>query len=242
MKKLVIIIFLLFSIPALSQTTEEDGKNMIKLNLSAFVFKGFNLQYERQVSKKVTIAAGYGLIPVSSIPFKSYLQKEVYIPNVDVSSYRAGNSVFTPEVRFYVGKKGAFHGFYLAPYTRLGFYKINGPVRYSNSLGEDRNAHFSGKFTAITGGLLIGSAWRISGRFYFDWWIVGASFGGEKGNFTTIAALTPDDQASLKKNLNSISLEGVQLTSAVNGNGAIIKTSGSMVGLRGLGINFGMRF
>lgn len=236
----IFFIVCLFSLPALSQTTE--GKNMVKFNVSALVFKGFNLQYERQVSSKVTVALGYGMIPVSSIPFKSYIKDQVYIPNVNLSDYRAGTSVFTPEVKYYFGKKGAFHGFYLAPYARIGYYKINGPIVYSNSSGQNQPANFSGNFTAITGGLLTGSSWQLSDKFYLDWWIAGASFGGENGKFTAVTALTASDQESLRKNLNSISLAGVKLTSEVNNNGAIVKTSGSMVGLRGLGINIGFRF
>ena len=115
---ITIIISLCGSSPVFSQQTE--GKNIAKINVSAFVFKGFHLQYERQLSHKVTVALGYGIIPVSSIPFKSYIKKQVYIPNVDIGQYRSGTSVITPEVRYYFGKKGAFHGFYLAPYARIG--------------------------------------------------------------------------------------------------------------------------
>ena len=240
MQKAVIIITLLFSLPAFAQETE--GKNFVKVNLSALVFKGFHLQYERQVSRKVTVALGYGMIPVSSIPFKSYIKKQVYIPNADVGEYRAGTSVFTPEVRYYFGKKGAFHGFYLAPYARIGYYKINGPIVYSNASNEDQHVDFSGKFHAITGGILIGSSWQLSDKFYLDWWIAGASFGGESGKFNAATALSPDDQKALKKSLDSVSFTGVTLTSEVNSTGAIVKSSGSMVGVRGLGVNIGFRF
>ncbi|MEJ7683283.1 MAG: DUF3575 domain-containing protein [Segetibacter sp.] len=224
----------------MSQTIE--GKNMGKVNLSAFVFKGFNLQYERQVSPKVTVALSYGIIPLSTISFKSYIKNQVYNPDVNIGDYRLGTSIFTPEVRYYLGKKGAFHGFYLAPYIRIGSYKIEGPIAYFNSEGAKQNANFKGKFNNITGGLMIGSSWQLSERFYLDWWIAGASFGGERGNFTAATQLTPDDQVSLKRKLESISLLGITIKSEVNSNGAIVKTSGSMVGVRGLGINFGIRF
>lgn len=240
MQKVIIIITLLFSLPAFSQKTE--GKNLVKVNLSAFVFKGFHVQYERQVSHKVTVALNYGMIPVSAIPFKSYIKKQVYIPNVDISEYRAGTSVLTPEVRYYFVKKGAFHGFYLAPYARIGFYKINGPIVYSNSSNQNQHADFSGKLHTVTGGLLAGSSWQLSNKIYLDWWIAGASFGGESGKFTAETALSADDQKALKKTLDSVSLTGVSLTSEVNSNGAIVKSSGNMVGIRGLGINIGFRF
>ena len=240
MPKVIIIIILLFSLPAFSQ--EPEGKNLVKVDLSALVFKGFHLQYERQVSHKVTVALGYGMIPVSSIPFKSYIKKQVYIPNVDISEYRAGTSVFTPEVRYYFGKKGAFHGFYLAPYARIGYYKINGPIVYSNSSNEDQHADFSGKLHMVTGGLLIGSSWQLSEKFYLDWWVAGASFGGESGKFNAVTQLSEDDQKALKKSIESVSLKGITLTSEVNSSGAIVKSSGNIVGIRGLGINVGFRF
>lgn len=240
MQKTIVLITLLFSIPALSQTM--DGKNQVKLNLSAFVFKGFNLQYERQVSAKVTVALGYGMIPESAIPFKSYVKKQVYIQDVNIADFRLGTSVITPEARYYFSEKGAFHGFYLAPYARFGSYKIKGPVLYSDASGLKKSADFAGKLHTITGGLMAGYNWQLSYRFYFDLWIAGGSFGGENGTFTTNAQLPASDQESLKRKLESISLKGITLTSEVNNNGAVVKTSGSIPGVRGLGINVGIRF
>ncbi len=240
LKNIPVLIALLFSLPAFPQTIE--GKNMAKLNLSSLAFKGFNLQYERQVSQKVTVALSYGMIPSSSVPYKSYIEKNVYIPNVNVAEFSLGTYIFTPEVRYYFGRKGAFHGFYLAPYSRIGIYKINGPVVYINNANTKEDAFFAGKLTAITGGILAGSSWQLSERFYLDCWIAGGSFGGESGKFTTRVQLSAGDQASLKKELESISLSGITLTSEVNNNGAIVTSSGSTLGLRGLGINFGIRF
>ncbi len=239
-KKICAFLALLSSLPVMSQTME--GKNMGKVNLSAFAFKGFNLQYERQVSPKVTVGLSYSAIPLSTIAFKSYIKKQVYNPDINIADYRLGTSIFTPEVRYYFGKKGAFHGFYLAPYVRIGSYKIEGPIAYSNSNGAKENADFEGKFNSITGGLMIGSSWQLSDRFYLDWWIAGASFGGERGNFTAATQLTNGDQASLKRKLESVSLAGITIKSEVNSSGATVTTSGSMVGVRGLGINLGIRF
>lgn len=240
LKNLPGFITLLFSLPALTQTIE--GKNLVKFNLSSLAFKGFNLQYERQVSQKVTVAISYSMVPLSSIPYKSYITKQVFVPDININDYRLGTYIFTPEVRYYFGKKGAFHGFCLAPYARIGSYKIKGPVVYSASAGSKENADFAGNLKTITGGIMAGSSWQLSDRFYLDLWIVGISYGGENGKFTTTAQLSESDQASLKRNLESISLSGIKLTSEVNSNGAIVSSSGGIVGLRGLGINFGIRF
>ena len=240
LKNLPGFIILLFSLPAISQTNEQ--RNLIKLNLSSLAFKGFNLQYERQVGPKVTVAFGYGMIPMSSIPYKSYITKQVFIPNVDINNFRLGTYVFTPEARYYFGKKGAFHGFYLAPYARISSYKIKGPVVYSNNDGSKQNAEFSGKFTTIMGGIMAGSSWQLSDKFYLDIWFAGISYGAESGKFTNNLPLSPADQSSLKKQLESISFSGITLKSEVNSNGATVTTSGGIVGIRALGINFGIRF
>lgn len=239
-KKLLFPISLLFSLSSMAQTTE--GKNLVKLNLSSLAFKGFNLQYERQVSEKVTVALSYSMIPMSSIPYRSYIEKEVYIPDINIDDYHLGTYIFTPEVRYYFGKKGAFKGFYLAPYARIGIYKIEGPVIYSNNAGEKENADFSGKLKTFTGGIMAGYSWQLSGRFYLDLWIAGGSYGAESGKFTTTVQLSPDDQASLKRKLESISLSGITLASEVNSNGAVVTSSGGIAGIRGLGVNFGIRF
>lgn len=238
-KKLMCFFTLLFSLPALAQTIEK--KNEIKLNFSSVAFKGFNVQYERQVAEKITVALSYGMVPNSSIPYKSYIEKQIFIPDVNIGDFSLGTHIFTPEARYYFGEKGAFHGFYLASYARIGNYKIKGPIAYSNN-GTKDYAEFAGRLTTITGGIMAGSSWQLSEKFYIDWWIAGVSFGGESGRLANTSRLSESDQASLKRKIESISISYTKLTSDVNSNGAIVNTSGSIVGLRGLGINLGIRF
>lgn len=240
MKNILSLLALAFSLPGLAQDIE--GKNMGKINLSAFAFKGFNLQYERQVGRRITVALGYGMIPKSTIGFKSYIENQIDDPDVQVGDFRLGTSILTPEARYYFGKNGAFHGFYLGPYLRFGSYKIAGPVSYTSSTNSKRSTIFDGKLNTITGGILIGSSWHLSKRFYLDWWILGASYGGANGNLVAVTSLTPSEQESLRNEINDISVAGTEITADVNANGATVKTTGSMVGVRGLGINFGVRF
>jgi hypothetical protein len=240
LKKWLGFLALISGLPVFAQTTE--GKNMVKLNFSSLAFKGFNVQYERQVSQKMTVALSYGMIPFSTIPYKSYIKNEVFIPDVNLSDFNLGTSIFTPEVRYYFGKKGAFHGFYIAPYARISSYRIKGPISYSAASGAKEDADFEGKLKTITGGIMIGSSWHISDKLYIDWWIAGASIGGENGKYTASLQLSSQDQASLKKTLDSISLSGITLQSEVNADSAIIRSSGTMLGLRGFGLNLGFRF
>ncbi|MCW3106203.1 MAG: hypothetical protein JWQ09_709, partial [Segetibacter sp.] len=161
---------------------------------------------------------------------------------VNVSDFRLGTSIFTPEVRYYFGKKGAFHGFYLAPYARFGTYNIAGPIQYSTSNNARRSALFDGKLNTITGGLMMGSSFKLSNKLYLDWWIIGASIGGANGDLNAVTQLTSDEQSSLKNALDDLDIPFTEIQSQVNSNGATVTTTGSMVGVRGLGINLGFRF
>lgn len=239
-RKLTIVLAMLFTLPALSQTTV--GKNLAKINLSAFALKGFNVQYERQVGKKVTVALGYSKIPTSTLALKGYYENQIDHPNVDISQFKLGTSIFTPEVRYYFSKKGAFNGFYLAAYSRLSNYDLKGPVNYTTSLNVKRSTLFNGSLKAYTFGLLAGASFKLSHKLYLDWWIIGSSIGGANGNFKADTPLTEPERVSLERELESLDIPYTKTKSQVTNSGAIVTTTGSMVGFRGLGINLGIRF
>src|SRR6476619_7238044 len=107
LKNFIVLIALACGFPAISQ--DNEGSNMAKVNLSAFAFKGLNLQYERKVTHGITVGLAYGKIPTSGIPYKSVFEKLIDDPNVIVGDFRVGTSIFTPEIRFYFSERGAFH-------------------------------------------------------------------------------------------------------------------------------------
>lgn len=242
MKRIHLSLLLMLAISLNVRSQDFKGKNMFKVNLSSFALGGFHLQYERQIARKITVALGYGSIPTSTIPFKSFIEKQINDPSINVADFRLGTSVITPEIRFYTGKKGAFHGLYFAPYARIGSYNIAGPIKYSSTATGQRTAIFDGKINTVTGGLLIGSNFSLSKRLYLDWWISGASIGGATGNLSTITQLTTEEQTSIKRALDNVDIPFTKIQSQVNSNGAVVTTNGTMVGIRGLGINFGFRF
>lgn len=236
---LPVLVFLSY-LPAKSQIIE--GKNMAKVNLSAFVGKGFGLQYERQIGKRLTVALGYSKIPTSNIAFKSFIESQIDDPDIKIGDFKLGTSIFTPEVRYYLGKKGAFHGFYLAPYGRFGRYNLQGPITYTTSTNTKRDLVFTGSLNSATGGLMLGSSFNLFKRLFLDWWIIGGSIGSANGNFIAQTPLSESEQRSLREELESIDVAFTSIKSTVNSSGATIITSGTMVGVRGLGINLGIRF
>jgi hypothetical protein len=239
-KQIALFAFIIILLSAVTHAQTATRKNMAKLNLSSFAFKGFNLQYERQVSRGITVAFGYGSIPKSTIAFQSSIEDAIDDPGVNVGNFQLGTSVLTPEVRFYVGKRGAFHGFYFAPYARISTYNMAVPVEINST--PRRTVLFDGKLNNATGGLLLGSNFQLSKSLYLDWWILGGSVGSGKGNLVAATALSPMEQSTLRQQLEDIDIPMTTIESEVNSNGAKIRTTGTMFGARGLGINLGIRF
>lgn len=214
---------------------------MVKVNIPALAFKSINLQYERQLGKKFTAALSFSTIPKSSIAFQSLFDDLSGNTSIDFRYLKLGTTIFTPEVRWYFGKAGAFHGFYVAPYVRIASYNIDGPINFTAGAGP-RTALFTGKMHAITGGVMIGSNFILSKRMYLDWWIAGAGFGGANGSFEAITSLNNNERAGLKGALDNLKIPFTTLTNEVTPNGATVYTSGAMAGIRGLGLCIGIRF
>lgn len=217
--------------------------NIIKINLSSLVFKNISLQYERKVAKKISVALNVHSIPFGHLPFLSSIEKAIDDSNVPVNKLRLGSLGFTPEIRFYLGKKEAFRGFYFAPFLNITRYKIDLPVNYGNA---NTTAIFIGNVAATSGGLLLGAQWSLGKSIYLDWWILGPNYGGARGdlNFNSILSVTEQDElrteiADLKANG---SFTDVIESYSVNDKGAFINVKGPWAGLRGLGLNLGIQF
>lgn len=114
-----------------------EKKNIIKLNLMALPLKNFSFQYERVLSKHVSLALGVRTMPSSSLPFQS-----TFISIADVTdqqtidnlaAFKTSNFALTPELRFYLSKKGYGRGLYIAPYYRYAkFSSEELPVEYTS--------------------------------------------------------------------------------------------------------------
>jgi hypothetical protein len=227
---------------------EEPARNFIKLNLTSLVFKNYSLQYERVLNKTVSLAASFRTMPKTSIPFKSTILKQVGEDDPDteeiLESLRLNNVAFTPEVRFYVGKKGYGRGFYIAPFYRYAKFNINKfVVDYQSVANVEGNVNLSGDFSAHTGGILFGAQWALGRRLCLDWWILGPHYGGGSGTFAGITnkPLTQDEQNDVRRQLEDIDIPFTDKTVNVNANGASLTLDGPWAGIRA-GISFGIRF
>lgn len=226
----------------ITSTDKGVGNNIVKLNISALFLKGIGVQYEHKIGKRTSLALGFSAIPTSTLAFKSFWESRIDNDRVDINDFKVGTTIFTPELKYYFGGPGTFHGFYIAPYMRISHYNIEGPVRYNSSTNVQRVAIFSGSINSISGGILLGSNFKVGKKLYLDWWIIGGSMGSASGNVSARTPLDPDEQVGLKDALNNTDIPLTTIESEVNANGATVTSKGGIVGLRGLGINFGIRF
>ncbi len=225
----------------------QEAKNTIKTNVAGYVFRNFNLSYERAINKTFAINVGFGTMPKGSVPMlKSFIGDDAdqEIRDIEVSS-----TSFTIEPRIYLGKKYN-SGFYFAPYYR--YTKINvGNFVYEFSYDRDDNSerniamNMSGDITANSFGLMIGSQW-ILGRnqnWVIDWWIGGGHYGSSKGNISGLSntPLDAEDQALINDNLNGYDVPIIDYKAEVNSSGARVKINGPWAGLRS-GVSLGYRF
>jgi hypothetical protein len=187
----------------------KPSKNLIKVNLTSLALKNFSLQYERVLSKSISAAVSFSLMTERTIPSVNLLVKGVnmfageldaesedIIRNVLISSYSV-----TPEVRFYLGKKGYGTGFYTALFYRYGHYEVsNIAIPYTNDLEEDITINTGGTITSHTGGFLMGYQWALGKHMCLDWQMFGPHYGVSSGDFRGVPSspFSAQDQTDIE--------------------------------------------
>jgi len=246
MKQCFFFLFLIvYSFTASAQNENTDaipGKNIIKLNLPALALKNISVQYERAVARKITLATTVRFMPEGSIPLKNAvidLADDVDFKR-QINNLSIGNVAVIPEVRFYLGKKGAFRGFYVAPFASIARYNAKLLFEYDDA-GTTKNIPLDGSVNTITGGIMFGAQWKLSKRLYLDWWILGPNYGSSKGDIIGRKSLTPSEQQSVRDELAGFEVPLTEFTYVVDANGATVNFNGPWAGVRS-GICLGIRF
>ena len=232
-------LFLLVFISCLTFNGFAQNKNAIKVNLPALVIRNISVQYERQISPKSSVAIAFRTLPYGKLPFANTIADIVDNSYVQFDKMNVGSFGVTPEIRFYLSKKGAMRGFYLAPFANFSTYKSDLPIEFNNRTGS-----FNGKVSTITGGLQLGSQFRLSNSLSLDWWIIGPNYGGASGDMNFIGALSSSEQAELRTRLEEIKQDAplnIIESYTVTGNGASIQVKGPWAGVRG-GLNLAFHF
>ncbi|HEY8690207.1 MAG TPA: DUF3575 domain-containing protein [Chitinophagaceae bacterium] len=223
-----------------------EKKNILKINLPALAFKNISVQYERQVGKKSSVSINVHTIPFGQLPFQSAFKNLASNSGVQYDQFKLGSFGVVPEFRFYLGKKGNMHGFYIGPFLSISNYKMSLPISYTSGTST-KTGFFNGNLNAITGGIQFGAQFSLGKNVVLDWWLFGPNYGSASGtlNFAATSPLSQSDQDDLKTKLeqvkNDVPLNTIK-SYTVNANGASVVAKGPWGGLRGLGFSLGFRF
>ncbi len=221
-------------------------KNLLKLNLTALPLRNYSVQFERVLGKRVSIAVAYRNMPEGELPMKDFIIEQVGSEDQDavdaINSFTLSNYAITPEIRFYMGKKGYGRGFYIAPFFRNASYAGGNLLfKYNDDDNNEQSITLSGDIKANTVGLLLGAQWSLSKLLVLDWWIVGPHYGTSKGEFNGKTSLSLEEQEEVRQNLEDFDIPMVKKTVSVNANGAKMVVDGPWTGVRA-GISLGIKF
>lgn len=251
MKKLLILITIVGSTGILvaqekeseasKQESTVDGNSLLKINMLSLPLRNFSFSYEYKIAPKTTLGMGFRFMPKGGLPLQSSIANVIDDPNTEkqLDQFKTGNIAFTPEVRFYLGKE-AMRGFYIAPFARYSSYTASLPFEFDVN-GTAQTMPLSGNLNTLTGGLLIGAQWKLGGKLYLDWWMLGPQYGTAKGTLDGTKSLNLQEQQALRDELQKLEIPFAETTTTVDGNGAKLDIKGPWAGLRA-GLSLGVRF
>ncbi|HLW50159.1 MAG TPA: hypothetical protein VKZ78_04245 [Sphingobacteriaceae bacterium] len=260
-KYTLILIILVFSSVGGKAQAQADydradyDKNVVKLPVTPMIFNNFGLQYERMLSKKISLAVSGRYISGMSPIIRGRIESSIDDPTTvkDLNSLTLSGSGFTPEVRFYLGRHDGPRGFYIAPYASFSNYRIGlheFEVRLENDQVPDEHQgeltkkfDLDGKIKGFSGGLLFGAQWRLGKSVYLDWWFLGASYGSANGNLNAISSenLPQEWQDALRERLENLDVPLLKIDPSVHSKGVDSKISGPWAGIRS-GLSLGIKF
>ena len=238
--------------PAQEQKTDslsleyQAKKNIVKLSLTSLAFRNIHLQYERVLNKRISVSLSFSTIFEGEIPLLGSVENTIddaesfdKIKDVSLSYYSV-----TPEVRFYLGKKGFGKGFYLAPFYRNSKLTLDGvSFEYPTDEGGTSSISTSGSISGNTVGLLIGSQFNLGKSVVLDWWIVGPHYGSGSGTLNGVSSepFSAIERSALQTELNELDLPFVDETTEVSAQDIKVLFSGPWGGVRA-GLSLGFRF
>jgi hypothetical protein len=224
------------------------AKNFIKFNITSALIKNYSLQYERVISRSVSVAVTFRMMAVSGIPYSDNIIKRFDITDaktqVVIENTNVGNYAITPEIRFYTGKKRYGNGFYLGLFYRYGHYTINNAlIPYDTDGGDEVTLDTSGDVSSHTGGFMLGAQWALGKHICLDWWMLGPHFGVSSGDFTSLSSgpLSEVDQQDIADEINDIDIPMFKKTVTVTSDKVRMSFDGPWGGIRA-GLSLGVKF
>lgn len=244
--KILCLFLLMGAQDLLAQEIQKDSiqkinKNIAKINLIGF---SINAQYERIISKRFSISLSYKVLPSGKFLFRGLIPTTDPQARESLDNLIVSNSAITPEIRFYVGKKGYGQGFYIAPFFRNANYNGKGiSIDFTRDNGQPGSFNMEGKIKSNTYGLLFGAQWKLGKRTWLDWQILGPHYGSASGNIMgkSSVTLSSTERTSIENALKGIDIPFATENVVVNPSDAILSLTGPWAGLR-TGLSLGIGF
>lgn len=244
MKKLLFFVILLFLSAGWLKAQEKD--NLLKINVLPLTVGNIALEYEKPIASNITLNGTLSWRPKISFPFKSVMENFIDDDSSILNDAKLGSFSITPEVRFYLSKKEAFKGFYIAPYMKYSNYSIrlDVPIEefHNQGLSSVETLPVSGALNGFTAGFSVGSQWQLAQDIFLDWRIIGPGYGFTSGKATGKMELTPTEQQVLRNELDGIEdIPVMNVDYEVDNNGVSINLKGPFAGIR-TALSIGYRF
>lgn len=228
-------------------------KNNVKVNLSSLLLRNYSFSYERSLTQKVSVVAGYRFMPRTTLEDMALARhiSDKYIGNDDITSdlgnIATSSNAITGEVRLYGGKHPGARGFYVSVYGRYMNINIDYLDTYQSVANRTYQIPYQNDLRGFGGGLMFGAQWLLAKRVTLDWYILGAHYGRLTGDIVAVTDLSGMSQAEkegLKEDIEHfVRLDGrVSVNATVSDNGVRAKGDGPFAGIRGFGLNIGFAF
>ncbi len=231
-------------------------KNIIKMNLSSLALDAYNFSYERSLSRKTTVVAGYSFVPRTDVASIYLVEKAIdkFVHEEDnvieeLKATTIAQQAYTGAVRFYTGRKSrpGARGFYLSLYGRY----MDLEAAYTHDYETDSRTYtlpFNGSLKGFGGGMMVGAQWLIAKRLTFDWYILGGHYGKLDVNMPAkadLSTMSESEKRGLKEDIESINSElngRADVKTTVTDQGVSVTGKAPYAGIRGLGFSLGIAF
>lgn len=247
-------LFAVLAIASLSVNAQNDAalessssvapayKNAVKFNLIPLVTRTISLEYERAVAQKITLNATVAFTPKGDLPFKSQFEDNLDDINI-INATKFGSFAAALEGRFYLGRKGAMRGFYIAPFAKYSDYNVQTSISFvESSTKVTEYVPISGSISTMTFGFSLGVQWQLAKRITLDWRIIGPNYGFSSGTLEGKKELSADDQKVVLGHMNDFNdIPFMKFKNEVNSQGAKSTISGPWAGIR-TGLSIGFKF
>lgn len=232
----------------------QENPNVVKLNLLPLTTGTIAVEYERALTDRFTAGAMFSFRGGNSkLPFSSTINS--FVDDEDAKNIlektTLGATSFAVEGRYYTGKKGAFRGFYLAPYLKYANYAVGTPIPVDidpptgSGYEKIEEVMAKGNLSALTVGLGVGVQFKLAKNVALDWRIIGPGYGSGSGTLsgTPDRELTPDEQQEIREQIDDLDeIPFVKIVSKdVDANGIKFKTKSPWGGIR-TALSIGYRF